>query len=110
MEPVVPTIIQGPAIIIHDGYSFYTKGDIQVRDVTDSFTVESDMDGQIDERFGGRVVELSFTPVGEIEQLSKYIPFTPASVGKDVMGPISAPKSVVIHTKFGGAADTGQTI
>jgi hypothetical protein len=109
-EPVVPSIIQGPAIIIHDGYSFYTKGEIRSRDVTEAFFVETDMDGEVDERFGGRIMEHSFTPVGEIEQLSKYFPFGPSSIGKDVTGTVAAPKSVVIHTKFGGAADTGQTI
>jgi hypothetical protein len=107
-DPVLPVINAGPAIVTLDSYSYYTEGGIELNPDRKSFTVKSDTDGDIDERHSSLINEITFTPVGEVESLSKPFPYGAASVGKSIFG--TSNKPVVIVTKFGGASNTGQTI
>jgi hypothetical protein len=107
-NPVLPVIIPGPAIVQFDTRSFYTKSDIMEELVLGSFMVECDMHGPIDERKSSQLTRLRFTPAGEIRALDKVFPVGVANIGGSIFG--SANKTVVVHTKFGGALGTGQTI
>ena len=62
MNPILPTIITGPAIIIWNGKSYYSKKGIKAELKRDTFKVETDFDGQIDERAKTQRTEISFQP------------------------------------------------
>ncbi len=106
-DPVLPTIIAGPAIVTLASYSFYTESGIMLTPERESFDVSSDADGKIDTRHKSLLNMIELTPVGEIESMAKYFPYGAAQVGKSIFGTANAP--LVIVTKFGGAANTGQT-
>lgn len=92
-------IIQGPAIVIFNGYSYYAKGDIAVKYNRNTFNVETSMHGRIDERLQSQSVEVSFQPAGEIESIAKYFPYAVADIGTSVFGAVD--KTLVIWTFAG---------
>lgn len=99
MPAILPTIIAGPAIVIHNGQSFYSKGNIEVEHTRNTFQIETDMHGPIDERLDHDQVVLSFEPVGQIENIAKYFPYGVANIGTSIFA--GGDLSVVIHTKDG---------
>jgi hypothetical protein len=105
-DPVLPVINAGPAIVTFNGYSWYTESGVELNPDRQSFIITEDSQGEIDERHKSLINRISLTPVGEIESLSSYYPYTAASVGKSIFGSANLP--LVIVTKFGGAANTGQ--
>jgi hypothetical protein len=107
-NPVLPTIIVGPAIVTWNGKSFYSKAGIKAEFKRDTFKIETDFDGQIDERAKTQMTEVSFQPDGQISTLTKYFPYAVAQIGSSIFGTTALP--LVIQTKFGGASNTGQTI
>lgn len=100
--PVLPSIIRGPAIIIHNSYSYYTAGDIRVRHDRQTEATPSDMWGDLGGTLSSHKTTLSFTPVGAIESIAKHYPYGPSnlvatsSIGASVMN-----GTTVIHTKAG---------
>lgn len=60
---VIPSIIQGPAYIIHGGVVIYVEQDIQVEETIESWTPKTTF-GDAGERHKSRLFKLSFTPVG----------------------------------------------
>jgi hypothetical protein len=106
--PILPTPIIGPAIIQWNGKSFYSKAGIKAEFKRDTFKVQTDFDGTIDERAKSQRTEITFQPDGQISTLAKYFPYNVAQIGSSVFG--STPVPLVIQTKFGGASNTGQTI
>src|SRR5882724_5746539 len=107
-NPILPNIIVGPAIITWNGKSFYSKAGIKAAFKRDTFTVETDFDGQIDERAKTQLTEITFQPDGQISDLNKYFPYAVGAIGKSIFGASALP--LVVRTKFGGASNTGQTI
>jgi hypothetical protein len=107
-NPILPNIIVGPAIIQWNGKSFYSKAGIKAEFKRETFKIETDFDGQIDERAKTQVTEITFQPDGQVSTLSKYFPYSVAQIGSSIFGATSLP--LVIQTKFGGASNTGQTI
>ena len=107
-NPILPTIITGPAIITWNGKSYYSKAGIKAEFKRDTFKIETDFDGQIDERAKTQLTEISFQPDGQISNLNKYFPYSVAQIGSSIFGATALP--LVIQTKFGGASNTGQTI
>lgn len=103
--PVLPSIIRGPAIIIRDSYSFYVAGDIRVNYRRQTDPTPSDMFGDLGHTHASQVVELAFTPVGELESAVKYFPYGPSnlvaasSVGSSIF--TASDVTTVIHTKAG---------
>ncbi len=91
--------IAGPAIITFDGQSFFSKGDIVVKNTREIFDVNSSMHGLIDKREKSISAEVSFTPVGEVEALTKYFPYTVAEIGKSIFP--ATDKPLVIQTLAG---------
>jgi hypothetical protein len=106
--PILPNVIIGPAIITWNGKSYYSKAGITASFKRDTFNVETDFDGQIDERVKAQRTEITFQPDGQVSGLNKYFPYAAAQIGSSVFG--ASPLPLVIQTKFGGASNTGQTI
>jgi hypothetical protein len=57
------------------------------------------MHGLIDRRQKSLSAEVSFTPVGQIENISKYFPYAVGDIGKSIFA--ASDKSLVIHTLAG---------
>ena len=91
--------IAGPAIITYDGVTFFSKGDIAVKNTRETFDVNASMHGLIDKREKSISAEVSFTPVGEVENLIKYFPYTVASIGASIFPATDLP--LVIQTLAG---------
>jgi hypothetical protein len=107
-NPVLPNVIVGPAIVTWNGKSYYSKKGIKAEFKRETFKIETDFDGQIDERAKSQMTEVSFQPDGQISTLNKYFPYSVAQIGSSIFGSAALP--LVIQTKFGGASNTGQTI
>lgn len=87
--PILPTIIQGPAVVTHDGYTYFFQGALEVRLVRESFDVESAY-GRLDTRHTSQRYEISGTPVGEMEQsgFAALFPYSVNDIGKSIF-PVS---------------------
>src|SRR6267154_1996638 len=107
-NPILPIVIVGPAIVTWNGKSFYSKAGVKSEFKRDTFKIETDFDGTIDERMKTQMTEISLQPDGQISDLPKYFPYTVGAIGKSIFG--ASPLPLVIVTKFGGASNTGQTI
>jgi len=60
---VLPTIIQGPAYILHGGVVIYVESDIQVDEIVESWSPKTTF-GDAGERLKSRMFKISATPVG----------------------------------------------
>ena len=107
-NPILPIVIVGPAIVTWNGKSFYSKAGVKSEFKRDTFKIETDFDGTIDERMKTQMTEISLQPDGQISDLPKYFPYTVGAIGKSIFG--ASPLPLVIVTKFGGVSNTGQTI
>jgi len=101
---ILPLFEQGPAAVIFDGYTYYSQAGVSSVLRRESSNIQSDMHGQIDERHKSQRQEISFVPVGELEQMSKYFPYAVADIGKSIFGATNKP--VVIHTYADGKTVT----
>lgn len=111
MSNPLPVIIVGPAIVTWNGYSYYSKAGFKAELKRDTFFIESNFDGKIDERAKSQHTEVSFQPVGMMTNLATgqaYFPYTVASIGNSIFGSSALP--LVIVTKNGGTSNLGQTI
>ncbi len=100
--PFTPAnFIAGPAIVTHNGQTYYSKGDISVRIARETFDVSASMHGLIDKRVKSVALEVSFQPVGQIEALTKYFPYSVASIGASIFPAVDLP--LVIQTLAGQA-------
>src|ERR1700761_3583976 len=107
-NPILPNIITGPAIIQWNGKSYYSKSGLKADFKRETFKIETDFDGEIDERAKTQSTESTFHPDGQISTLNKYFPYSVAQIGSSIFGATALP--LVIQPKFGGASNTGQTI
>ncbi len=80
-NPILPIPIIGPAIVQWNGKSFYSKAGIKADFKRDTFKIETDFDGQIDERAKTQSTEISFQPDGQIADLNKYFPYAVGQIG-----------------------------
>jgi len=60
---VIPSIIQGPAYILHGGVVIYVESDIEVEETVESWTPKTTF-ADAGERLKSRLIKISFTPVG----------------------------------------------
>lgn len=98
----LPTIIQGPAIVIFNSQSFYFRDGLKRSIKRETFDVSTDAHGVIDKRVKSAQVELTGTPDGQLISnavLAKYFPYAVGDVGKSIFG--ASDKSLVIHTLAG---------
>ncbi|NUO80330.1 hypothetical protein HUU05_09665 [candidate division KSB1 bacterium] len=70
-----PTLIQGPAIVTHNGNTYRSKGDITVKHSRDTFDVETALHGKIDTRLKSQKFEISFQPDGALAGLGGLFPW-----------------------------------
>ena len=108
MSNPLPSLIVGPAIVTWNGYTYYTKAGVKVAFTRDTFKIETDFDGTIDERHKSQKATVSLQPVGMITTMSGMFPYAISMVGKSVFTGTDLP--LVIVTKFGGTGNAGQTI
>ena len=90
------TLNIGPGIITFDSQVIYSKDDIIVTPVIETFDVETSMFGKADERLDNIMFEVTFTPAGQwtAGHLPVLWPYTNPIVGSSVFG---TDKNVVIN-------------
>lgn len=105
------SIIRGPALVKYgtagSEVSFWTRGDIELNYNLDTFNIDTSMHGKVDERVKEVLPTISFTPVGEWENLAVLFPYlgtingvdSTFKVGSSVLG--AADKNLIIHTLAG---------
>lgn len=97
------TIIRGPAKIVYDTQTFYSKGGVSLTMTTTTFDKESDAYGIVSKAKTDFQVVVEFEPVGEIEALTVLFPYGSTAIGASIFG--STDKPLVIT-----AADATYTI
>lgn len=95
------SIIHGPAKITFGGQSFWSKGDITMRQINERFALESANFGPLDERVQNRRFEITFEPEGRFTSALAAIlwPYAATNIGDDVFGASDTP--LTINTKAG---------
>jgi hypothetical protein len=101
MSAVLPTIIQGPAVLQWKGHSYYSDAGFTLSYRRNTFPIQSNMHGKIDERLQSDLVTISWQPDGQLLSINKYFPYGVAHVGGSIFGVASGGDAVVIHTKAG---------
>lgn len=114
-NPILPIIVVGPAIVTWNGHSYYFKSGVKLDYKRETFTIETDFDGQIDERMKAQMTTISGTPVGMYgaSGMTQFFPYPVSQIGTSIFGAQSTPttpRPLVIVTKFGGTSNAGQTI
>ena len=98
---VTPSIIPGPAVIKHSGFTFYSKDGFRLNHNIESFPIVSDMVGQADTRKLKDLTTISWTPDGQVKSLAKYFPHALADIGKSIFGKATGSDAVEIWTQNG---------
>lgn len=82
------TIITGPAIVQYAGSSFWSKGDVVLKQVNKRFTIDTAHFGKVDERFSDRRVEVTFEPAGAFTAALAAVlwPYASTTVGASIYG------------------------
>ena len=88
------TIVRGPAKVVFDSATFYSKGGINITMTTSTFDKESDAYGVLGKSKTDFQVVVEFEPVGEIEALATLFPHGSTTIGASIYG--STDKSLVI--------------
>lgn len=114
-NPILPQVIVGPAIVTWNGKSYYFKDGIKVGYKRSTFLIDTNFDGQIDERMVSQMTTVTGTPVGMYGDtgMAQFFPYPIAQIGTTVFGAVSTPttpRPLVIVTKFGGTSNAGTTI
>lgn len=87
-----PTTIQGPAIVTHNGNTYRSKGDIQVKHSRDTFDVETALHGKIDTRLKSQKFEISFQPDGALANLAGLFPWIAGTaIGDSIFTAVDLP-------------------
>jgi hypothetical protein len=95
------TIISGPALVTFGGQSFWSKGDITVKNTVSRFEVGTSRFGKVDERLQDKRIVVSFEPTGRFTTALAAIlwPFATAAIGSSVFG--ATDSALVINTLAG---------
>jgi hypothetical protein len=81
MPTSLTQILSGPALVKYRGASFYAKGEIALTPTIDTFEVNVDRFGKVQDRQLSRTVKVSFTPAGEWENLTLLHPYAGSLLG-----------------------------
>lgn len=93
-------ILKGPAVVIRDGHTYFTREQITLRAVKDTWTVASNISGSAGERISGKTILVTFTPQGLLDDADAYFPWLAlADLGSQIFGAADTP--LVIHTLSG---------
>lgn len=95
------TIISGPAKITYGGQSFWSKGDIVERPITDRFAIQHSHFGDMDLRETNREYEITFEPDGRFTNAIGAIlfPYRTLAMGASIIG--STDRALVVHGRDG---------
>jgi hypothetical protein len=95
------TIIQGPALVIHQSTTFWSKGDVILRPVQKRFPIELAAYGRLEERNVDLRIEVSFEPAGHFsDELAAILwPYGGSYPGESVFG--ATDETLVIHGRDG---------
>lgn len=95
------TIIRGPARITFEGQTFWSKGDITVKNTVTRFEVGTSRFGLVDERLSDKRIVVSFEPTGRFTTALAAVlwPYATAVIGSPVFGSSDSP--LVINTLAG---------
>jgi len=95
------TIIKGPAIITHNGATFYSADDITLSPGISFGEIATSMHGMVDKFIDDIVAEISFTPAGQwlAAHLAALWPYGNPTIGGSIFG--ATDKDVVIQTLAG---------
>jgi hypothetical protein len=75
------TILGGPALVQFRGATFYSKGNITLASSKETFNIDTDRFGKVDERVSDESLIVEFEPAGEFENLSVLWPFAATLLG-----------------------------
>jgi len=75
------TILGGPALVQYRGATFYSKGNIALTNAKQTFQIDTERFGKVDERVSDEELRVSFEPAGEFENLSVLWPYASTSLG-----------------------------
>ena len=98
---VEPTLILGPAVVEHNGMTYYTEGNITEKLVRETQDFSMAHVGKFDKRLKSQHLEISFTPAGELKNASKFFPYAPADIGQNIYALATTDPTVTIWTKAG---------
>lgn len=85
------TIIGGPALILYKGAAFYTQANITLASAKETFPIQTDRFGKVDERVSEENLTVSFTPAGEWENLAVLWPYA-----STLLGTLITPQSLLV--------------
>jgi hypothetical protein len=85
------TILGGPALVKHRGATFYSKGNIALAPTHETFNIEVDRYGKVDERVSNHGLKVTFDPAGEWESLPVLWPYA-----STLLGSLIAPASTLV--------------
>ena len=97
------TIVRGPAKVVFDSATFYSKGGINITMTNTTFDKESDAYGMLGKSKTDFQVVIEFEPVGEIEALAVLFPYGSTAMGASIYGGTDKPLVIT-------AADATYTI
>jgi len=97
------TIVRGPAKVVFDSATFYSKGGINITMTNATFDKESDAYGMLSKSKTDFQVVVEFEPVGEIEALAVLFPYGSTAIGASIYGGTDKPLVIT-------AADATYTI
>ena len=85
------TIVRGPAKVVFDSATFYSKGGISITMTNSTFDKESDAYGILGKSKTDFQVVVEFEPVGEIEALTTLFPYGSTAIGASIYGGTDKP-------------------
>ena len=85
------TIVRGPAKVVFDSATFYSKGGISITMTNSTFDKESDAYGILGKSKTDFQVVVEFEPVGEIEALTTLFPYGSTAMGASIYGGTDKP-------------------
>jgi hypothetical protein len=106
-------LLEGPAVVIHRGQRFHFKGGLSLAPTADTFGVETDAHGVIDNRHLNNALALTGTPVGAwtADQLGVLYRWQDAQIGQlvtpryDVSAVDTVADTITLLGPTNGAAD-----
>lgn len=85
------TILGGPALVTHRGATFYSKGNIALASQDETFQLEADRFGVVEERVSEQPLSVEFEPAGEWESLAVLWPYA-----STLLGSLISPQSLLV--------------
>lgn len=101
--PVLPIVIRESGVLLFNSLAWYWTGNLTIKETRPTFTVDSDFWGKFDTRAsGGPMVEIEFTPVGQVQTLDAVYPYGPSNlVAESAIGNSIFNGACLITTKSG---------